>query len=57
MGDALADVYRDDNFSPQVILSWQPADDLMLFASYTAVFKAGGFAHGSTCFPGCPWRT
>jgi iron complex outermembrane recepter protein len=50
-GDALADRYDDDDFSPQVILSWRPTDDLMVFASYTEAFKAGGFAHGSTLFP------
>lgn len=51
VGDALADDYSDDDFSPQVILSWRPADDVMVFASYTEAFKAGGFAHGSTLLP------
>jgi outer membrane receptor protein involved in Fe transport len=52
VGDALADDYRDDDFSPQVILSWHPTDNVMVFASYTEAFKAGGFAHGSTLLPG-----
>jgi iron complex outermembrane recepter protein len=51
VGDALVDDYDDDDFSPQFILSWSPTDDVMVFASYTEAFKAGGFAHGSTLFP------
>lgn len=51
VGDALSDDYKDDDFSPQVIVSWHPQDNLMLYASYTEAFKAGGFAHGSTLFP------
>jgi outer membrane receptor protein involved in Fe transport len=47
-GDALTDEYDDSEFSPQVTLSWQPSDDLLVFASYTEAFKAGGFAHGAT---------
>lgn len=50
-GDAIEDDYDDDDFSPQIILSWAPRDNLMVFASYTEAFKAGGFAHGSTLFP------
>jgi iron complex outermembrane recepter protein len=47
-GQLFADRYDDDDFSPQVTVSWRPADNLMFFASYTEAFKAGGFAHGST---------
>src|SRR5690606_5693621 len=41
------DTFKDDNLSPQVILSWTPIDSLMLWGSYKEGFKAGGFAHGS----------
>lgn len=51
-GEVVADAYDDDDFSPQVILSWQPLDNTTVFASYTEAFKAGGFAHGSTLTPG-----
>ncbi len=51
VGDAIEDDYDDDDFSPQIILSWTPKEDLMIFASYTEAFKAGGFAHGSTLLP------
>ncbi len=50
-GVALTDDYQDDDFSPQVIVSWHPRDNLMVYASYTEAFKAGGFAHGSTLLP------
>jgi iron complex outermembrane receptor protein len=43
-----SDDYDDDDLAPQVTLSWFPAEDMMVFASYTEAFKAGGFAHGST---------
>ncbi len=42
------DDFNDDDFSPQITLSWHPTDDVMLFTSYTEAYKAGGFAHGST---------
>ncbi|MEJ2530549.1 MAG: TonB-dependent receptor [Halioglobus sp.] len=32
-----------DDFTPRVIAKWRPDDDTMLFASYTAGFKSGGF--------------
>lgn len=51
-GVVIADKYDDSDFSPQIILTWEPRDNLMFFASYTEAFKAGGFAHGSTLIPG-----
>ena len=33
----------DDAFTPRIILSWQPSDDLNLYASYSQGFKGGGF--------------
>jgi iron complex outermembrane receptor protein len=33
----------DSDFTPRVILAWQPADALNLYASYSEGFKGGGF--------------
>ncbi|MDX2234481.1 MAG: TonB-dependent receptor [Hyphomonadaceae bacterium] len=33
----------DEKFSPRVSLSYEPTDDLMLYASYSQGFKSGGF--------------
>jgi iron complex outermembrane receptor protein len=33
----------DTDFTPRVILAWQPNDDLNLYASYSEGFKGGGF--------------
>ena len=33
----------DSKFTPRVILAWQPAADLNLYASYSQGFKGGGF--------------
>ena len=37
-----------NDFSPEVTLTWKPATDMMLFASYKEGFKAGGFDAGYT---------
>jgi iron complex outermembrane receptor protein len=33
----------DSDFTPRVIFSWQPGDDLNLYVSYSEGFKGGGF--------------
>ena len=37
-----------NDFSPEVTVTWKPADDLMVFASYKEGFKSGGFDAGYT---------
>jgi iron complex outermembrane recepter protein len=34
---------QDDAFTPRAILSWQPTDNINLYASYSQGFKGGGF--------------
>ncbi|AXB80199.1 TonB-dependent receptor [Novosphingobium sp. P6W] len=36
------------NFSPKISVDWRPAEDVMLYASWTKGFKSGGFASIST---------
>lgn len=40
-----ADVFEDDNLSPEVTLTWQPADQLTVYGAFKTGFKAGGFSH------------
>lgn len=37
-----------NDFSPEVTVTWKPAPDMMLFASYKEGFKSGGFDAGYT---------
>jgi outer membrane receptor protein involved in Fe transport len=37
-----------NNFSPEATVTWKPAQDVMLFASYKRGFKSGGFDAGYT---------
>ncbi|HEX8058930.1 MAG TPA: TonB-dependent receptor [Novosphingobium sp.] len=37
-----------NDFSPEVTVTWKPATDIMLFASYKEGFKSGGFDAGYT---------
>jgi iron complex outermembrane receptor protein len=37
-----------NDFSPEVTVTWKPATDVMLFASYKEGFKSGGFDAGYT---------
>ena len=37
-----------NNFSPEVTVTYKPADDVMLFASFKKGFKSGGFDSGYT---------
>ncbi|WDI31838.1 TonB-dependent receptor [Hyphococcus flavus] len=39
-------------FTPRVALEYTPADNVMLYASYTKGFKSGGFNATSTAVPG-----
>lgn len=40
---AFTDRYREGNISPQATLTWEPSEDLTLYAAYKEGFKAGGF--------------
>ena len=43
-GSNSGDVSRsEDDFSPNAVLTWEPADDHMLYASWSEGFKGGGY--------------
>ncbi|MFL6861840.1 MAG: TonB-dependent receptor [Allosphingosinicella sp.] len=42
-GVSIADRKSEDKFTGTGVLSWKPVDDLMLYASYSRGYKAGGF--------------
>jgi iron complex outermembrane recepter protein len=42
-GVSIADDRSESEFTGTGILSWKPTDDLMLYASYSRGYKAGGF--------------
>jgi len=42
-GVSINDKRSEDEFTGTAILSWKPVDDLMLYASYSRGYKAGGF--------------
>jgi iron complex outermembrane recepter protein len=42
-GVSINDKRKEDEFTGTGILSWKPVDDLMLYASYSRGYKAGGF--------------
>ncbi|HEX8572443.1 MAG TPA: TonB-dependent receptor [Allosphingosinicella sp.] len=42
-GVSINDKRSEDEFTGTGILSWKPIDDLMLYASYSRGYKAGGF--------------
>ena len=42
-GVSINDRRSEDEFTGTGVLSWKPSDDLMLYASYSRGYKAGGF--------------
>ncbi|HEX8481854.1 MAG TPA: TonB-dependent receptor [Allosphingosinicella sp.] len=42
-GVTISDKRSEDEFTGTGILSWKPTDDLMVYASYSRGYKAGGF--------------
>ncbi|HEY5624292.1 MAG TPA: TonB-dependent receptor [Gammaproteobacteria bacterium] len=36
-----------DEWSPEVTVSWQPTDEVNLYAAYKTAYKSGGFSNGS----------
>lgn len=42
---------NDDRFTWRAVLSYTPADDILLFASYSTGFKSGGFNSGAGAVP------
>ena len=42
-GVSVSDRIKEDQFTGTGVLSWKPADDWMLYGSYTRGYKAGGF--------------
>lgn len=43
MGVRYDDRYRENNVSPQAVISWKPTSDIMVYGAYKEGFKAGGF--------------
>ena len=43
-GDVLHARLHDDNVSPEVTLSWKPAEDQLLYAAYKSGYKAGAIS-------------
>jgi outer membrane receptor protein involved in Fe transport len=39
--------YTSDNFSPEVTLTWHPAEDQTLYGAYKTGYKPGGISNGS----------
>ena len=44
VGKRFIGAFNDSNVSPQVTLSWHPAQDVMLYAAYKTGYKSGGFS-------------
>jgi outer membrane receptor protein involved in Fe transport len=42
-GVSIRDERNEDEFTGTAVLSWKPMDDLLLYASYSRGYKAGGF--------------
>lgn len=42
-GQVTDDVFEDKKLNPQVVLRWQPTDDMSAYARYATGMKAGGF--------------
>lgn len=51
VGEHLTGKKSENNFSPEVTLSYKPADDVMVYAAYKTGYLAGGFSN-----PGVPSR-
>ncbi|HEX7929675.1 MAG TPA: TonB-dependent receptor [Sphingomicrobium sp.] len=35
-----------NNFSPEVTLTWKPAEDILVYGGYKTAYKSGGFSNG-----------
>lgn len=42
-GVSIADQRKEDKFTGTAVLSWKPSEDVMVYASYSRGYKAGGF--------------
>ncbi len=42
-GVSISDERKEDEFTGTAVLSWKPSDDLLLYASWSRGYKAGGF--------------
>lgn len=45
MGTVVSGKKSEDNFSPEVTLTWHPAHDVMIYGAYKTGFLAGGFSN------------
>ncbi len=50
VGDPLLAHYDDDNVSPEVTLTWNFADEQMIYAGYKTGYKAGAISNGALLF-------
>lgn len=46
-----SDRFKDDNFSPEVSLSFRPTSDLTVYAAYKTGYKSGGFGLSVSLIP------
>lgn len=46
-GFALANKFRDSNWSPQLTLSWKPVEGTLVYAAYKTGYKSGGISNPS----------
>lgn len=44
VGSVFRGEFKDDNWSPEVTLSWHPVDDSLLYAALKTGYKSGGFS-------------
>ncbi|MGX6648143.1 TonB-dependent receptor [Maricaulaceae bacterium MS644] len=49
--------YEDENFSWRAVAEYMPSDDLMVYASYSTGYKAGGFGGTRPITPGNSFNT
>lgn len=55
-GDLFEDRLREDNWSPEASLTWQPNSDTTIYAAYKTGYKTGGIAQPALVTPGNTMR-
>lgn len=50
-GKVFSDNFRDDNYSPEVTLTWRPTNDLTTYVAYKTGYKSGGFGISTNLIP------
>lgn len=50
-GKMFTDKFKDNNYSPEVTLTWRPTSDLTTYVSYKTGYKSGGFGVSTNLIP------